>query len=85
MLGEIVILNHFGISNCFGGKNRRQPFSHQVILAADPIPFLSLVLQAIDVQGNRRSTGTKYRGEGGVRGITNQRGIIALRNRMQRG
>src|SRR5437868_9289857 len=85
MLREVVILNHFRIRDRFVGQDGGQTFGQQVVPASNPIPLLALVLQAIDVQSDRRSTGTKYRGEGGVRGITSQCGIIALRNRMQRG
>ena len=37
----------------FRRQNRRQPLGHQIILAADPIPFLAFVLEAIDIQRHR--------------------------------
>ena len=84
MLREIVILDYFRICNCFGWQNRRQTLSHQVVRAADPIPFFSFVLQAIDVQSDRCSADPKDRSERSVRGIADQRGVVTLWDRMQR-
>src|SRR5438045_6856529 len=85
MLREVVILDHFRISNCFVRQNRRQTLSHKVVLATDPVPFLSFVLEAVDVQGDQRPTSAKDRSKGCVRGIADQGRIVTLWNRMQRG
>src|SRR5438552_4348162 len=50
---KIIFLNYFRIGNSFRRQNRRQPLGHQIILAADAIPFLAFVLEAIDIQRYR--------------------------------
>ena len=55
MMGEVVVLDHLCVGHRFGGQDGRQPFGQPIVFAANPVPFLTLVLEAIDVKSDRCS------------------------------
>ncbi len=70
MPGQVVFLNHARVGYSFRREDGRQSLGHQIILASNPIPLLTLMLKTVNVQGHRRAGQPEYGGKRRVSRIT---------------
>ncbi len=85
MTHEVVILYYLRVSNHFVWQQRRQVFSKSIIATPEPSPFLTFVLESIDVDGDRCSGQPEDWAERRIGAVANQSCVVTTGNRVNGG
>jgi hypothetical protein len=72
VLGLVVILYRFGVRHQYVREPHRRPLAERIIHLPQPVPFLPLAFQPVDVDRHGRSGGPNYRDKHGIRRIAQQ-------------
>src|SRR5262245_33906985 len=84
MTSQVIFLNDSCIGDSFGWQNRRQALGHQIVFPANPVPFLALVFQAVDVQSYGNAGDAKDGRKRRISSVANQRRVVTMGHRMER-